>query len=113
MTDHIGEVLRKLRTSYNYTQIYTSEFVGVDTGTYSRYESGKTEPGIETIKKLSELYKMTVDQLIHYGDPDYNINEPKEIYLKKWTVPVTVALDGTEETLQMWFNKLTAINAAI
>lgn len=111
--DDIGEVMRKLRSSFNYNQNYVAEKVGVDVTTYSRYERGETEPRIETIVKVSDLYKITVDQLLHYNDESFKVNEPSASYIKRWSVPVTVALDGTEDTLNMWMKKLTAINAAL
>jgi hypothetical protein len=56
---------------------------------------------------------MTVDELVHYGDPDFKVEEPKLSYQKKWNVPITVTLDGTNETLKMWMSKLVAINGAL
>lgn len=113
MAENIGEIMRKIRVNKNYSQEYVSETAGIDYTTYSRYERGETAPKFETIVALSNLYKLTLDEFYHYDDPTFSVGEPKQSYLKKWTVPITIALDGTDETLEMWLIKLKAINGAI
>jgi hypothetical protein len=63
--------------------------------------------------KIADLYNITIDELLHMDDPEFKVQEPKLSYQKRWTVPVTVGLDGTDETLQMWITKLTEINSTI
>jgi transcriptional regulator with XRE-family HTH domain len=113
MTEDLHDILRKVRVLKNFSQEYVAEKVGVSLSSYARYESKKVEIDFRTVFKLAELYKMTVDELVHYGDPDFKVEEPKLSYQKKWNVPITVTLDGTNETLKMWMSKLVAINGAL
>lgn len=56
---------------------------------------------------------MTLDEIIHFEDPDFKTGEAKFAYQKKWSVQVIISLDGTVETLDTAFKKLTAMNATI
>lgn len=115
MTESIGESLRKLRINHSkkLSQDKVAEKIGVSLSTYSRLENNEAELEMSVALKLADLYKVTVDELLHFADPDYKASEPKYSYQKRWTVPVMVALDGTSETLEKWINKLTAINGAL
>lgn len=113
MTDDIGEIMRKLRVRRNYSQEFVAEKVSVDYTTYSRYERGETSPKFEVILALADLYKMTLDEIVNHDNPTFKAEEPKASYTTRWSVPIMVSLDGTEETLQTWLKRLTAINAAL
>lgn len=60
----IGERLKKLRENKNMTQGDVAEALGVNTATISKYESNSLEPSIESIKKLANLYNITIDELL-------------------------------------------------
>lgn len=60
----IGERLKKLRENKNMTQGDVAEALGVNTATISKYESNSLEPSIESIKKLANLYDITIDELL-------------------------------------------------
>ena len=60
----IGERLKKLRENKNMTQGDVAEALGVNTATISKYESNSLEPSIESIKKLADLYDITIDELL-------------------------------------------------
>ena len=113
MINELPETLRKLRVGAKYSQDFIAKKIDVSLSTYSRIERGEVEIDFATVIKLSKLYKLTVDELIHYEDPNFDLNEPKATYLRKWSVPITVSLDGTEGTLEEWITKLRALNAAL
>ncbi len=116
MTENLGESLRKLRinSKAKLSQEAVAEKIGVSLSTYSRLERDEAEIELSTVIKVADLYKITVDELLNMGNPNFKgVEDSKAIYQKRWTVPITVALDGTAETLENWIAKLTAINAAI
>ena len=114
MRDSIGEIMRKIRVSKNYSQEFVAERVGVEVTTYSRYESGRTQPRFEVIVLLAELYKMTLDDFQHYGDPNFKASEVSVEYIRnKSKVSVVVELDGLQATLENWITKLKAINQVL
>ena len=105
--------MRKIRVNKNFSQEYVSEKASIDYTTYSRYERGETAPKFDTIVALANLYKMTLDEFYNYSNPDFKVSEPMTEYAKHWTVPITITLDGREETLDKWISKLKALNAAL
>lgn len=59
-----NEHLKKLRKEKNLTQTQISELIDVKQGTYSRWESGKLEPSLENIIKLTKILDTTADELL-------------------------------------------------
>ena len=54
--DKFIENLKSARESRGLTQKQVSEALGVSDRTYSKWETGETEPGIELICRLAEHY---------------------------------------------------------
>ena len=62
--DIIAIRLRELRNSNKFTQQVISEKLDIAQTTYAGYETGKHEPNADTLRKLAELYKTSVDYII-------------------------------------------------
>lgn len=73
--------LRNARISKGFTQEYIAKKLYVSRQTISRWEQGKTLPNIHVIKELSEVYDLSVDDLIS-GTVFENI-EKEDIKMKK------------------------------
>ena len=56
--------LGELRTKANKSQQELSEIIGVAQTTYAGYENGKREPDIQTLIKIADYYKVSVDYII-------------------------------------------------
>ena len=61
----LSQRLKELRKVNNYTQDYVAEALGTTRQTYSHYETGRRKPSTETLYKLSGLYNISVDDLLH------------------------------------------------
>ena len=59
-----GDNLKRLRTNKEFTQEYLGKVLCLIRTTISNYEKGKMQPSIETLIKLSEIFNVTVDELI-------------------------------------------------
>jgi len=57
--------LKRLRTYCKLTQKQIADLLNIDRSTYTYYETGKTVPDVETLKKLSRLYYITLDNLVN------------------------------------------------
>lgn len=57
--------LKELRKVNNYTQDYVAAVISTTRQTYSHYETGRRKPSTETLYKLSGLYNISVDDLLH------------------------------------------------
>ncbi len=66
---NVGEKLKKRRITLNLTQDKVGEELGVTRQTISNWENGKSYPDIERIISLSELYELSLDELLK-GDLD-------------------------------------------
>lgn len=82
--------LKELRLEKGLYQKEVASILGVDRTTYSKYESGTSEPNFEMLLKISQLFNVTTDYLLG------QTNEREE----KQPTPVTE--DGlSEEQLEV------------
>lgn len=58
------ERLRRLRESRDLLQKDLAELLGVDRTTYVKYETGKSEPGHETLVRLANFFNVSTDYLL-------------------------------------------------
>ena len=82
--------IKLYRENKKMTQNYLAEVLEVSPATISKYESGALEPSIESIKKLADLFEITIDELLRdeskFDISKFNIldvlREQKEMKLK-------------------------------
>ena len=60
----LGEKIKKYRESKNMTQGEIADILGVKAATISKYEAETLEPNIESLKRLADLFEVSVDELI-------------------------------------------------
>lgn len=85
----LGEKIKLYRESKNMTQNEIADVLGVKPATVSKYESGTLEPNIESLKKLAELFEVSIDELLKEDKFDISkinvldiLREQKEMKLK-------------------------------
>lgn len=85
----LGEKIKKYREEKKMTQVEVAEVLGVKPATISKYESGTLEPNIESLKKLAELFGISIDELLKEDEFDVSkinvlevLREQKEMKLK-------------------------------
>ena len=61
---YFSQRLKSLRLAHNYTQKEVAEGVGISQGNYSGLESGKNDPSLTTLQKLSDFYEELIDSLV-------------------------------------------------
>ena len=59
----LGDKIKVYRENKNMTQNEIAEILGVKATTISKYESGTLEPNIESLKKLADLFEVSIDEL--------------------------------------------------
>lgn len=57
------------------TQEEVAKQIGVSRARYSHYENGRSEPDYETLKKLADYYKVTIDYLLTGTEKKKNIED--------------------------------------
>ena len=85
----LGEKIKKYREEKKMTQVEVAEVLGVKPATISKYEAGTLEPNIESLKRLAELFEVSVDELLKEDEFDVSkinvlevLREQKEMKLK-------------------------------
>lgn len=63
--NNIGKSIKKLRTEKGLTQDQLAENLHVTRQAVSNWETGKTQPDIETLSALAECFEIPVEELIY------------------------------------------------
>lgn len=92
MGEKFNENLKVARERRQLTQTQMADALGVAKSTYSLYESGKREPNVQTIKKISDILNVSADELLgliqepqlstftaHFDGAKYTDSELEEI----------------------------------
>ncbi len=65
-----GERLRDIRKDHGDTQESLGRKLGFATPTVSKWEQGKTDPDLETLKQICQMYEVSADYLLGLTDDD-------------------------------------------
>ncbi len=65
----LGDRLRIARERAGLTQLEAAKRLQINNKTLSRYEHGGSEPNVETLTRLAQLYKVSVDWLAGLSTP--------------------------------------------
>lgn len=60
----VGQRIKACRNEQNMTQDFVAEQLGVTRQTISNWENGRSYPDIERVIRLSELYHLSLDELL-------------------------------------------------
>ena len=75
----LADKLKELRKINNLNQVDVSKELGVEQTTYSKYEKERVMPDIFALKKLANLYGITLDQLVSdIDEEEYTIKVTEE-----------------------------------
>jgi transcriptional regulator with XRE-family HTH domain len=96
-----GERLRWCRDKKGLTQKFVAEKIGVKNNTLSSYESGKRQPDYETLKKLADLYEVSIDYILTGEDQQGSSDEMwKELLDPQKQIFFKDLMDAPEEKIQ-------------
>lgn len=83
-----GKRLKELRIAKKLSQKNLAKFLGIDRTTYSKYESGYSNPNVARLKKLAQCLGTTVDFLL--GENNISIsNEGANTFPRSYVVKTT------------------------
>ena len=80
----VGKNIKEKRKSLNITQEELAEKLSVTRQAVSSWENGKTEPDIEMLTKIAQIFDISIDELIYGKTKNILKNIPK----KKLIVPI-------------------------
>lgn len=73
--------IKNIREDKALKQIEVAEHIGVDKSAYSKIEKGLRSVTVEELYKMSQLFSMTIDQIINF-EGDF----PKEVVIEDKTL---------------------------
>ena len=71
----LGDRIKLYRENRKMTQNDLADILEVSAGTISKYESGTLEPSIESIKRLAELFEISIDELLNDEKEKFDISK--------------------------------------
>ena len=72
---NIGNKIKSYRENIQMTQKEIAEILEVEPATISKYETGILEPNLKSLKKLAEIFEITVDELINTNTKKFDISK--------------------------------------
>lgn len=87
----LGDKIKLYRENKKMTQNEIANILDVSPATVSKYESGALEPNIESLKRLAELFEVSIDELLNDQEERFDVSkinvldilrEQKEMKLK-------------------------------
>ena len=67
----LSNILKTYRKEAKLTQQQVADALNINRTTYTYYETGKTEPSIETLHKLVQMFNITYEDLLPSVDDNY------------------------------------------
>lgn len=74
----IGKVIASERIKHALSREELAEKLGIAAETLARYERGNRQPKIETLKKMAEIFGVSVDYFLNYVEASETKNPPSE-----------------------------------
>lgn len=71
----LGDKIKLYRENKKMTQNEIADILDVSPATVSKYESGALEPNIESLKRLSELFEISIDELLNDEEEKFDISK--------------------------------------
>lgn len=73
-----GEKLKELRVNCRMTQDDIAELLGMSRTSFSKYENGAANPPLSVLRKLSAIYNVPIEYLIHDEFTTLTFNDGKD-----------------------------------
>ena len=71
----LGDKIKLYRENKKMTQNDIADVLEVSAATVSKYESGSLEPSIESLKRLSDLFEISIDELLNDEEDKFDISK--------------------------------------
>lgn len=104
----LSERLKHIRRECGLTQMQVAQALGIDRSTYTYYETGKTSPDVNGLKRLARIFGVSVNDLL-YNDESSDVvlfsdNEPS--YQSGDRAVMMGSLSKSEKQLLLLFRQL-------
>lgn len=90
--DKIGKFIYELRIKNNYTQKELANMLSVTSQAISKWENGRGIPDIEQLKKLSEIFNISLNELLEGKLEEKKVVKEKVSNKKKYIITLSIIL---------------------
>ena len=104
-----SERLRELRLEKGFTQGSLAKLINSSRSTLANWETGKFNPDLKTIEKLSEILGVSTDYLLGKIDKEEENKEPLSIRLKKLRALLGITQEQFAKRSEIPLEIITAI----
>lgn len=114
--DKILENIRSIRESKGYSQEGISEMLNMTQPSYARFERGATKTDLSVVRKVADLFNMSLIDLISYPkkliDPDLIENDKQVQKEIKATLTIEMGKEKKDQVFRFLFgdNSLEILN---
>lgn len=95
-TRKFGAYISKLRKEKDLTQSQLADLLNVTRQAVSKWEMGDSFPDIALLPHLADIFHVTVDQILNYGEPSREENRMMHHILKGMPEKVAEMLENQE-----------------
>ena len=71
----LKENLKQLRIEHKVKQKDLAQYLGISSIAVANYENGRSQPDLDTAKKIADFFHITIDELIAES---YHLKKPEE-----------------------------------
>ena len=104
----LHERLRALRQQCNLSQRQVADALGLDRSTYTYYEIGRSQPNLDIIGSICEIYKISVSDLIDVKGLPYGVDDSGDYSVPGPEGDKLCELSSKEQDLLLMFRRLPA-----
>ncbi len=102
----IGRTIRELRAKYNKTQDNLADYMGTETSTISKIESGNREVKVKELVIIANFFGISEVDLIGY--PDKYVKQNEVTVDNRVTISIEVKKDVKDEVMRLVFGDKVA-----
>ena len=106
MIKKINQTLRELRKIHGYTQLDIAMMLDIDNSTYAKIEQGVSDINLSKLELISNIYKMSVVELLAYPNLVKEVYEPLK---PKVSIIIDVYSDNQEKAVTEVLEKIEGI----
>lgn len=86
--DDVGKKIKQLRIDKGFNQAELAQQLGLTYQAISNWENGRNTPDLQTIVKIAEIFKISVDEVLLRSDPYEGEYEPKHWAIRFLLFPI-------------------------
>ena len=101
--------LVELRQQYNFSQTEVADYLGMTREGYSHYERNSREPSLESLMRLSRLYKIDISELIN----EKTIPVPDKVMNKDSSSTPTLSNNTITDNINHFLKIFTGRNSSL